>query len=172
MQKRPRLLRYPLHEWIQSLSRQIIPFTAHSFDTSFLLGASLMSSFELRCTSRTRPTQCVVQNDPARRWMQFSSSRLHPSGEKELSVSSLAAPSALGDVDSPHSIRIAARACRRQNGGSDVLVHSRTTHVHVCVIPGIDRSLLDRSGAGSMLFLPFARDFSFYLLLASLATRY
>lgn len=43
------------------------------------------------------------------------------------------------------------------DGTPDMPVHSRTTHVHVCVIPGIDRLLLDRSEAGSMLFLPFAR---------------
>lgn len=145
-------------------------FIRHFFPPRRVSNEQFRASMHL---SDSADTQCVVQNDPARRWMQFSSSRLHPSGEKEpirLVLSS--SFGALGDVDSPHSIRIAARACRRQNGGSDVLVHSRTTHVHVCVIPGIDRSLLDRSGAGSMLFLPFARDFSFYLLLASLATRY
>lgn len=50
-------------------------------------------------------------------------------------------------------------------------VHSRTTHVHVCVIPGIDREAIDRSRAGSMLFLPFAAgtNSSFCFGLGSLA---
>lgn len=48
-----------------------------------------------------------------------------------LSVSSLAAPRRCGPI--PLS----------GVPSEDVLVHSRTTHVHVCVIPGIDRSLLD-----------------------------
>lgn len=120
-----------------------------------------MSSFELRYGL---VRQCVAQNDRVRRWMQFSFSRLRRGsprrgeGTIRLVFSSSSPPWRCSFSSSDSDLR------------SGVLVHSRTTHVHVCVIPGIDRSLLDRSGAGSMLFLPFARDSSFYLLLASLAT--
>lgn len=121
-----------------------IPFTAHSFDTSFHLRVSnelFLTSIRSWCKMMERVGGCnllpLVSEEREKR-------------DREPSVLSLAAlPSS---DNSFHSIRTLSA-----DGTPDMLVHSRTTHVHVCVIPGIDRSLLDRSGAGSMLFLPFAR---------------
>lgn len=139
-----------------------VPFTAHSFDTSFLLRVSN----EQFPTSIRAGLSCVVQNDQAR----GDGCNLLPPikfrGEersRELSVLSLASLPSSDNFF--HSIRIFLPTA-----------HPTCSCTHVydsrarCVIPGIDRLLLDRSGAGSMLFLPFARA-TFPFIFCSLRLR-